>query len=51
MANNTFPNTKKLSEGDTKSLSELKTVSGFGDIKCQKYGNDIIKILSDYTNS
>ena len=34
-----------------KSLSELKTVSGFGDIKCQKYGNDIIKILSDYKNS
>jgi len=30
-----------------KSLSELKKVNGFGDVKCQKYGNDILKILSD----
>ncbi|MBR4628797.1 MAG: HRDC domain-containing protein, partial [Ruminococcus sp.] len=30
-----------------KTLSELKKVNGFGDVKCQKYGNDILKILSD----
>lgn len=33
-----------------KSLSELKRVSGFGEIKCQKYGNDILKILSENRN-
>lgn len=34
-----------------KTLSELKKVNGFGDIKCQKYGNDILKIISDNTTS
>ncbi len=33
-----------------KSLEELKTISGFGDVKCQKYGNDIINILSENIN-
>lgn len=32
-----------------KSLSELKNVKGFGDVKCQKYGNDILEILSENT--
>ena len=34
-----------------KTLSELKKISGFGDIKCQKYGNDILKIISENKTS
>lgn len=30
-----------------KSLEELKNISGFGDYKIEKYGNDIIKIIND----
>lgn len=30
-----------------KSLDELKNISGFGDYKIDKYGNDIIKIIND----
>ncbi len=30
------------------TLEELKTVRGFGDTKCLKYGKDILLILSDY---
>jgi hypothetical protein len=29
-----------------KSKDELKGVSGFGDIKCEKYGNEIISIIN-----
>ena len=29
-----------------KNKNELKQVSGFGDIKVEKYGEDIIKIIS-----
>lgn len=31
-----------------KNLDELKQVSGFGDVKCNKYGTDIINILEKY---
>lgn len=31
-----------------KTLDDLKTVNGFGDIKCQKYGADILLIISDF---
>lgn len=32
---------------DPGTLEELKRVSGFGDVKCAKYGNDILKILAE----
>jgi len=31
-----------------KSLKELKTVNGFGDQKCDKYGLDILQIVNKY---
>ena len=31
-----------------KNEEELKSVSGFGDMKCQKYGTEIIKIVNRY---
>lgn len=31
-----------------KTLDELKKVYGFGDVKCQKYGKDILLILGDF---
>jgi hypothetical protein len=30
-----------------KTIEELKKVNGFGDVKCAKYGEDIIKIISE----
>lgn len=30
-----------------KTLEELKMISGFGEVKCQKYGEDILNILHD----
>ena len=30
-----------------KSIEELKNIKGFGDVKCMKYGNDIVKILKE----
>jgi protein required for attachment to host cells len=30
------------------SLDELKQISGFGDVKCQKYGADIISIIDKH---
>ena len=29
-----------------KTISELRNVSGFGDVKCQKYGLEIIEVLN-----
>ena len=51
---NLYPHDDNLEEiirTSPKTLSELKKVNGFGDIKCQKYGNDILKIISDNTTS
>lgn len=31
-----------------KSIEELKKVKGLGEVKCQKYGNEIIKICDRY---
>jgi len=31
-----------------KSKDELKGVSGFGDIKCEKYGDEIISIINKF---
>lgn len=30
------------------TLDELKKVAGFGEVKCQKYGNAIVKIVKKY---
>ena len=29
-----------------KSLSDIKSISGFGDVKCNKYGTEILKIVN-----
>lgn len=39
-----------LIRSDPHSISDLKRVSGFGDVKCNKYGDDILKILADHRN-
>lgn len=31
-----------------KSIEDLKKINGFGDVKCTKYGNDILQILEEY---
>ena len=31
------------------SIEQLKLIRGFGDIKCEKYGRDIIKIVEKYS--
>lgn len=31
-----------------RTLDDLKTVTGFGDSKCQKYGTDILLIIGDF---
>ena len=32
-----------------RSLDELRNISGFGEVKCEKYGEGIIKIVGKYT--
>jgi len=31
-----------------KSLDEIKSISGFGDVKCNKYGKEILEIINTY---
>jgi len=31
-----------------KTIEELKLIRGFGDVKCEKYGGDIIEIVNKY---
>lgn len=31
-----------------RTLSDLRKVAGFGEVKCQKYGDDILQILNKY---
>lgn len=31
-----------------KSFDEIKSISGFGDVKCLKYGDEILKIIEKY---
>ena len=31
-----------------KTLNELANINGFGKVKCEKYGNDIIDIVKKY---
>lgn len=33
------------------NIDDLKKINGFGDIKCAKYGNDILHIIQEYSNS
>ena len=30
------------------TIDELKKINGFADIKCEKFGNDIISIIQKY---
>lgn len=39
---------KQLIQRMPKSCEEIKLISGFGDVKCKKYGEDILKILDKY---
>lgn len=39
---------ESIISADPKNLDELKALKGFGDVKCEKYGNDIISILKKY---
>lgn len=32
-----------------KTLSELEKIKGFGEVKCKKYGTEIINIIKEYT--
>jgi len=32
-----------------KSLDDIKQISGFGEVKCQKYGNEILEIVKKYS--
>lgn len=41
---------KDLIEKNPKNEEELLKVSGFGKVKVEKYGKDILKILSDVSN-
>lgn len=33
------------------SISDLKKINGFGDVKCKKYGNDILRIIEEHRSS
>lgn len=33
-----------------RSLEEIKTIHGFAEVKCQKYGSDILAIIQKYIN-
>ena len=37
-----------LIDGMPRSLDELRKISGFGEVKCEKYGEDIIRILEKH---
>lgn len=39
---------KELIDRNPETLDELKQISGFGEKKAEKYGNDILNILSKY---
>lgn len=39
---------KELIDKKPKSIEELQNVSGFGEVKSNKYGDDILRILSKY---
>ncbi len=37
-----------LIQADPGTIEELRQISGFGDVKCEKYGADILRILREY---
>lgn len=37
-----------LIEAAPKTLEDIRAIPGFGDVRCQKYGNDILEILGKY---
>lgn len=41
---------EELVRKSPRNIDELKMVSGFGDVKCSKYGNEILKIIAEDKN-
>lgn len=39
---------KSIIEAKPKTINELKMIKGFAEIKCSKYGEDILRILKEY---
>jgi bacterioferritin-associated ferredoxin len=39
---------EEIIKTNPQTLEELKSIKGFGDAKCLKYGKDILMILGDY---
>lgn len=39
---------KSIIEANPKTINELKMIKGFAEIKCSKYGEDILRILKKY---
>jgi len=39
---------EEIIKTNPQTLEELKSIKGFGDAKCPKYGKDILMILGDY---
>ena len=39
-----------LIAGMPRSLDELRKISGFGEVKCEKYGFAILRIVEKYKN-
>lgn len=38
-----------LIKANPKTICELKNIKGFAEVKCSKYGEDILKILKEYS--
>lgn len=36
---------EEIADKRPKTLDELKVIKGFGDVKCEKYGEDVIEIV------
>ena len=36
---------EEITDKKPKTVDELKSIKGFGDVKCKKYGEDIIEIV------
>lgn len=37
---------EEIADKKPKTVDELKAIKGFGDVKCEKYGGDIIGIVT-----
>lgn len=41
--------TQEIADKKPKTVDALKSIKGFADVKCKKYGEDIIEILRKNT--